>query len=449
MSILAPSLQAPPTPTQKNISSKSSAAATSISSTTTTLTANMVAVPSIPHQKFPLVALSTPTISDLIASKLASSFLGHILFLKSQIPLPIAQLSRITGKKSSPKATKNRTELLSSFDTLSSHLDSTFTALSTALARSSSNALLSTISTSNVSLSTTTNVTKNNKTARAYLAFVLGPGITAPKARVFFAVEGMEVKVWGQREDIVAAVSDEEDDEEEEDEDEDEDDELDEEDLDEAEAEEHLSGSEAPESEAQWSNAEVYGSDEDSGDETEGESIYSELANDNPPQSESEEEVEENIPPPPPTLPTPSELQAADRLLSRTLASFSSNEESSPDDPLDFAAELAATQTHILIRAPRRFSHPAWVPKQNITAGMESALTEFLNSSFPYPSPEASAASKKKARGVKTEGVWIVPSSGLATGAGKDEMAEGSAGDEGDEMIWWTWEAKIAGFSDW
>ena len=36
---------------------------------------------------------------------------------------------------------------------------------------------------------------------RAYLAYVLGPSVNAARAKVVFAVDGLEVKVWGTRED--------------------------------------------------------------------------------------------------------------------------------------------------------------------------------------------------------------------------------------------------------
>lgn len=70
--------------------------------------------------------------------------------------------------------------MITAFDELSSHLHTTFSALSTALAR---------------------NPTHRN-TDTVYLALVLGPTIGAPKARVVLALEGLEVKIWGLREDI-------------------------------------------------------------------------------------------------------------------------------------------------------------------------------------------------------------------------------------------------------
>jgi hypothetical protein len=69
--------------------------------------------------------------------------------------------------------------MINAFDELSSHLYTTFSALSTALAR---------------------NPARRN-TDTVYLALVLGPTIGAPKARVILVLDSLEVKIWGERED--------------------------------------------------------------------------------------------------------------------------------------------------------------------------------------------------------------------------------------------------------
>jgi hypothetical protein len=69
--------------------------------------------------------------------------------------------------------------MITAFDELSSHLHTTFSALSTALARNPA----------------------HRSTATVHLAFVLGPTVGAPRARVVLALEGLEVKIWGIRED--------------------------------------------------------------------------------------------------------------------------------------------------------------------------------------------------------------------------------------------------------
>jgi len=70
--------------------------------------------------------------------------------------------------------------MITAFDELSSHLHTTFSALSTALAQNPT----------------------HRSTETVYLALVLGPTIGAPKARVVLALEGLDVRIWGQREGI-------------------------------------------------------------------------------------------------------------------------------------------------------------------------------------------------------------------------------------------------------
>ncbi len=84
------------------------------------------------------------------------------------------------GSVSVSRAAKKRSDMINAFDELSSHLHTTFSALSTALARNPT----------------------HQSTDTAYLALVLGPTIGAPKARIILALEGLEVKIWGEREDI-------------------------------------------------------------------------------------------------------------------------------------------------------------------------------------------------------------------------------------------------------
>ena len=70
--------------------------------------------------------------------------------------------------------------------------------------------------------------------------------------------------------------------------------------------------------------------------------------------------------------------------------------------------------------------------------------------------------SKTSKVAVRTEGVWIACQGskggadwGVATSenASDDEdengEEEGAEEDEDDEMIWWAWDGKIVGFSDW
>ena len=155
--------------------------------------------------KIPFIELETPAIQEDMAASLAVALLGHVLFLKSQVPLyaatllvphdllssqlffstsPVTQLARVPGGGSASRAAKKRSDMVNAFDELSSHLHTTFSALSTALARNPA----------------------HRDTDTVYLALVLGPTIGAAKARVVLALEGLEVKIWGTREDIEGAL---------------------------------------------------------------------------------------------------------------------------------------------------------------------------------------------------------------------------------------------------
>ena len=105
-------------------------------------------------------------------------------FLPPTASSPVAQLGRVPGVSSASRAAKKRSDMIDAFDELSSHLHTTFSALSTALARNPT----------------------HRSTDTVYLALVLGPTIGAAKARVVLALEGLEVKVWGMREDTEEAL---------------------------------------------------------------------------------------------------------------------------------------------------------------------------------------------------------------------------------------------------
>lgn len=96
------------------------------------------------------------------------------------------QLVRMPSSQSDSRAAKRRAELLAAIDTLSSHMRTTFTALSTALALRK----------------TGEDGAVPPPTGTAHLAFVLGPSVGAARARIIYAVDGLEVKVWGARDDL-------------------------------------------------------------------------------------------------------------------------------------------------------------------------------------------------------------------------------------------------------
>ncbi|GJE99446.1 hypothetical protein PsYK624_157090 [Phanerochaete sordida] len=497
----------------------------------------------------PTVTLNYDVVSSAMAARLATSVLSHVLFLKSQIPFPVVQLSCMPGTQKDLRAAKKREELMSAVDTLSCHLQTTFVALSAALAQRQKRL-------QNGEIIKTGDADVNP----IYLAYVLGSSVGAAKARVLFAVDGLQAK------ERIA--------------------EVDAERRPEAEFRERLEDIEDGSGEHQIVQPAVNSNDSGSGSDTEDSaqepsessdededensatppppsrspspSPPSSIVPDTPPatrpplsfqpfadgpsplpggehdlprkssplqsrktldpapqpaekrgiqpsshtlsenvsrlsirpnpgsplaptSSAPSSSLSENTPPPArralgqrvfgtplatslstpasrPTLaPTAGSrdteqqaLRAADRLLSRTLA----NACAEPDGGL--SAELAPTQTHVLLRAPRSFAHPAWVPRQNLSRTLDAQLDAFLEDVVVPPADDVLDAQqaqkpKKKVRtGVKTEGVWVCARSGPRLPLlGTREKVGGAEVSEEDEMIWWAWDGKILGFSEW
>lgn len=324
-----------------------------------------------------------------------------------------------------------KAELLTSFDTLASHLVTTFSALSTALAR--------------VNASPSSN--DDEHVGRAYMAILVGPSLGTARSKVIYGVDRFATRIWGTREEV---------------------DEAD---------EESSGGEECPEDSeddeddgsSEDGSLEETESDEDApdgDDRTNDESFQDE--------KEAKDEVDEDKEVPirpendyhhdhPPHLPIPHQsyaeeqrfLHTADRLLARVLASADteghgiSNEmcKSTPLQyllPTNLNSTLAPSQIHILLRAPRRFVHPVWVPRQNIQKQMEATLTDFINQSRPLHQIDEELPTKKKK---PVEGVWVTAKNGLRdpfVALDKDVN-----GQEEDEMIWWSWDGKLVGFTDW
>ncbi|KAG2038292.1 hypothetical protein BDR03DRAFT_955085 [Suillus americanus] len=292
-----------------------------------------------PPTKIPSITIDADLVTDSMAARLCISLVGHVLFLKSQVPFPVIQMARMPGGDTTSRAAKKRHELLNSFDTLASHLNTTFTALSTAFAHHCG--------------------TKGARSSgRAYLAVVLGPTPGSAKCRVMVGVDALEAKIWGKRDDRSSVPS-------------------------------------------------------------------------------------SSSPPPPPHILPPTyaqELEAlrtAERLLSRTLASACGE-----NDGQGMASEMAPTQTHIVLRAPRKFMHPAWVPRQALSGAFDALLDQFLGESGERPIRN----DIKKKKGGKVEGVWICSRQRLTEDS---ETISGEEIPEEDEMIWWTWDGKLVGFADW
>ncbi|KAI5983434.1 hypothetical protein F5J12DRAFT_137315 [Pisolithus orientalis] len=196
-----------------------------------------------------------------------------------------------------------------------------------------------------------------------------------------------------------------------------------------------------------------------------------------------EDSASEEQPPPPPlvpplehaTLPRCHEepddtlLRTAERLLSFTLARACAEDVQGQG----IAAKLPPTNIHTLIRAPRRFAHPAWIPRQPFSPALDGFLDAFLDTSADSKEPKTpptttgTTAGKQRDRkgNVWVEGIWArARGSGSeyqprAPGGVKGIESEGQSAtdredadadvDEQDELIWWGWDGKLTGFTDW
>lgn len=98
---------------------------------------------------------------------------------------------------SKSRAVRRRTELVAAMDTLSSHLQTTFVALSAALCQKNA----TDTSTNQNERVTSLNATTSRPPAQAHMAVVVGPNVGAAKAKVLLVFDGLEVKHWGVRED--------------------------------------------------------------------------------------------------------------------------------------------------------------------------------------------------------------------------------------------------------
>ncbi|KAG1817655.1 uncharacterized protein BJ212DRAFT_1446648 [Suillus subaureus] len=355
-----------------------------------------------PPTKIPSITIDADLVTDSMAARLCISLIGHVLFLKSQVPFPVIQMARMPGGDTTSRAAKKRHELLNSFDTLASHLNTTFTALSTAFSHHCG--------------------TKGARSSGcAYLAVVLGPTPGSAKCRVMVGVDALEAKVWGERDDCSGSGDDDEKSDSEDDSDSD-----------------NGSDGEADSDESGNSDSSDSSGDEEAASETE--SDESPRAASPPP---SRTPSPSSSPPPQPHILSPTyaqELEAlrtAERLLSRTLASACGE-----NDGQGMASEMAPTQTHIVLRAPRKFMHPAWVPRQALSGAFDALLDQFLEESGERPTRDGI----KKKKGGKVEGVWIRSRQRLTEDS---ETISSHEIPEEDEMIWWTWDGKLVGFADW
>lgn len=351
---------------------------------------------------------------------------------------------------------------MASYDTISSHLDTTFSALATALARCS-------VPGTHDNQSTLT---------QAHVAILVGPSMGSAKARVIMGIDGLEQKIWGVRN--VAARSEntcESSDEDGEEQDGEEDDEAGDDEAEAARREDD--GQDFPdESEGEEDDEESQDDDEE---KEEGDDEGSSEGGEESEEEDVADEDETDSAPPPPYVSYAEEqtfLRSADRLLSRVLASADAEGNGIASEMCTFHLQsltlslskfflfTAPTQTHILIRAPRIFKHPAWIPRQNVSSALDATLADFLSASRVscppnLPAPAANQVSSKKS---KIEGVWIATRGGIQapveskaeiglefqSGQTKKEKVHPQiVSDEDAEMIWWSWDGKFVGFSDW
>ena len=289
--------------------------------------------------------------------------------------------------------------------------------------------------------------------------FLIGPSIGTAKSKVFLGIDSLETRVWGTREG--PQVSHSEDSESDDDNDNDVSEDGVNEDADEGGEDAQDSGNESgedpvgPEDSDNEGDEEGSEDDEDDGEDTsdnKGSSDDSRLSAAT--HTTRAEELKF--------------LQNADRLLSRTLAAADVDNKgissemcmytlllSSP--PLLISKyTLAPSQTHVVIRAPRRFTHPAWIPRQDITTSLDAALNEFLSGSGLMTSSLDLDTSRKPIKKQRVEGVWITPSTGIQRPCFSDsvnitaqEHTDSKGQGEDEEMIWWSWDGKLVGFADW
>lgn len=109
----------------------------------------------------------------------------------------------------------------------------------------------------------------------------------------------------------------------------------------------------------------------------------------------------------------------------------------------------APTQTHVVLRAPRRFIHPAWIPRQNISVALDVVLGDFLRGSGLELRARPTEKMRKE---TNVEGVWITTRMGLqkpSCSPSGTTIPSRDGLEEEDDMIWWSWDGKLVGFADW
>jgi hypothetical protein len=186
---------------------------------------------------------------------------------------------------------------MASYDTISSHLDTTFSALATALARCSGPKAHS-----------------QSGVTQAHVAILVGPSLGSAKAKVIMGIDGLEKKIWGMRSAATVSENNYENSKEE-----------DEEEEGDGEDQKDVESSEEDEDCPEDSEDEGDHDNEESEDENidEDEDQESVVDGEEADEEEAEDDDEQVSAPPPPYISYAEEqkfLQSADRLLSRELA---------------------------------------------------------------------------------------------------------------------------------
>ncbi|KIJ47753.1 hypothetical protein M422DRAFT_248761 [Sphaerobolus stellatus SS14] len=416
------------------------------------------------QSRTPSVTLDTEEISQEMAARLTMALLSQVLYMKGQIPFPVASLMKMADRRASDvaprgesKASKKKNDFLESYDDLSAHLQTAFVALSTALAH---NEKLHRRSDTEASSRAVVSSTLLRLPAKVHLFLVIGPSPSSSKARFLLELDGFRVEKFGEShylsqkaiEDSVDSDADTDEGSEtgSESESDEYEEEIQEQDISSrpctsqrpttldassclATPESHCtSGSSVLSSPP----ASVSSGDSDS------DSDIDDLED-----SETQRVLQDNVLAEAQQAEEAS-LKAGERLLSRAL--FTGG------DGIGFGDEIAPTQTHILLRAPRRFFHPTWVPRQNLGSTLDRHLKTFLDSD----STSNKKTAKGRARGafgagVQTMGIKVKSRCSAREGTEyiieseeEDEDEGGEDEDEDNEMIWWSWDGKLVGFSD-
>ncbi|KAG8891963.1 hypothetical protein FRC00_012870, partial [Tulasnella sp. 408] len=144
--------------------------------------------------------------------------------------------------------------------------------------------------------------------------------------------------------------------------------------------------------------------------------------------------------PPQPSTEDEKNLRASVRTVSLALAS---NFDFGRDD-------IPVTQMNVLLRAPRCFQHPSWLPKQALGRTLDPRVDEFFSGAGPATGgvrkgpPEEGVLVRCDP---SSEGVEGLPNAQSTKAAVEDEPQQADEGQH--DMIWWQWSAGvIRGFGD-